>query len=49
VEGLQQAVPVIDLAPEALIEHGLTVMGPAVPIGVSGATPVQATAGAPPA
>jgi uncharacterized protein YbjQ (UPF0145 family) len=49
VEGLQQAMPVIDLAPGALIEHGLTVMGPAVPIGVSGSTPVQATAGAPPA
>lgn len=49
VEGLQQAMPVIDLAPEALIERGLTVIGPALPIGVPVGGPAQATTGAPPA
>jgi uncharacterized protein YbjQ (UPF0145 family) len=44
VEGLQQAVPAIDLAPDALIERGLLVTGPAFSAGAAGVAhaPMQA-------
>jgi uncharacterized protein YbjQ (UPF0145 family) len=48
VEGLQQAMPAIDLAPEALIERGLMVTGQAVPTGFAAGAMTQAPMAAPP-
>jgi uncharacterized protein YbjQ (UPF0145 family) len=48
VDGLQQAMPAIDLAPEALIERGLLVTGPAVATGPGVGAMAQVPMQAPP-